>query len=76
MPGPPHDGVATANDSRPWTLNTGDGATVSVQVISWAPVLDGARADGKLVMAVARFTGSDANGMDCGGLGWLRYRQR
>jgi hypothetical protein len=74
--GPPYDGQATANGAGAWTLTTGEGATVSVQVISWAPVLDGGTSDGRLVMAVARFTGSDANGRDCGGLGWLRYRQR
>lgn len=74
--GSPRHGASAPNDDRPWVLTTADGTTVSVQALSWAPVLDDAGADGRLAMAVARFTGNDAHGADCGGIGWLRYRPR
>jgi len=78
-PGISDGGSATAADDAPdngiWSITVGAGTTVGVEVVSWAPVLDDAVAGGgKLVMALARFSGRSADGADCGGMGWLRYR--
>lgn len=51
-----------------------DGTSTHAEIVAWSPVLDDAANSGRLVMALARFTGLGADGVDHSGVGWLRYR--